>query len=200
MNHYLYTSKRVHNRGGSDELPIDTENERRICWTISTSNESFNRWELYKLSGQYDLIDYSYEHKDGAFSLAELRTRRKKDGSDGSYSTMFMSFKKMMGLFAASVKEQNKGKALKHLLYVWGWPRETFYIDLARTDVMEWLGKAPPEVLKSDAAKGKFGEGGERGYYVPRALATCVQHPPVTSTPWGGKDDCFYPEWKELDF
>ena len=31
--------------------------------------------------------------------------------------------------------------------------------------------------------------------------AVCTEpHPLATLTPWGGKDDCFYPEWKDLDF
>ena len=197
MGYYLYPeNERVHNVGGSDELPLDLENERRILWTISSSPESFNRWRLYKKSGQFDLVDAIYDHEaELGFSLGELRTRKVKGGSDGSYATMLLSLKKIMGLLAASVEEKNTGGTLRHLVYVWAFPTETFSCDLSSKRVMEWLGQQEPERLPaSDSTEGKYGEK-EFGYYVPKRL--CQTYKNKKENPWKGDDNCWFDTWKD---
>ena len=190
MGHYLYPKgKRVHNVGGSDQLPIDLENEWRAVWTMAKDKDNMALFaKEYKKSGRFDLVDMIWDDPDGA-ALIEHRTR------DKAYSTMLLATTKFMGLLQAGITEVCEGKAINSLIYSWGTPNATFVLNLANKTVSDWFKHQVPEKLKSTSAHKNKQCHGETGFYVPRALMTEISHPPAEETPWKGDDNCHYTTW-----
>ena len=180
-------------------MPEDIENEMRALWVLcqfrhrnsaESAHEAFHRFKDFKINGQFDLVDKIYEDENHD-SLVEIRVRSKPE------YPIWMGYKKMAGLFRAMKYQNELGRKINELVYVWGTPDQTLFARVLENDFLNFIGKTPPMKSKpSDYTKGKYGEK-EYLYGVPEDLVHKINHSTLPKPPWNNEGLKWADQWVE---